>query len=104
SGVVALMQDAAQTYGGRYLLPSEVVSLIRSSADTIIDSNVSTNSRIPVTFDANGNPRRSGSNQDLPETELSFKRVNVYRAIQFVKNFVQTGSTNPNPNPNPTAD
>jgi len=104
SGVVALMQDAAFTFGGRYLLPSEVVTLIRSSADTITDSNVASNSRVPITFDSNGNPHRAGSNQDLPETGLTFKRVNVLRAIQFVQSFVQTGIANPTPPSNPTAD
>ena len=48
SGIVALMQDAAETYGGRYLQPDEVLSILRSTAQAITDSNVTTNGRIPA--------------------------------------------------------
>src|SRR3954470_16090585 len=77
AGMVALMQDAAFTYGGRYLTTAEVQSIITRSADTIIDANVASNFRIPVGFDAQGRPFRNGPDQDLPETGLTFKRVNV---------------------------
>lgn len=98
SGTVALLQQAAFVLSGRYLTPDQVRTTLISSGDTIVDSNVSTNSRIPVTYDSSGNPRRAGSNQDLPETGLSFKRVNVYAAVRAVAALV-TGSTDPTPPP-----
>lgn len=88
SGAVALMQEAAFVFGGRYLTPDQVRIVLLDSADTIIDGNVSSNSRIPVTFDSSGNPRRSGGNQDLPETGLSFKRIDVYAALRAVRSLV----------------
>lgn len=87
AGMVALMQDAARTFGGRYLSVSEVVSIVRSSADNIIDSAVSTNGRIRLSDE---------SLLDLPETGLTFKRVNVYRAVQSVRELL-TGTMNPGP-------
>lgn len=39
AGVVALMQDAAQTFGGRYLTPAEVRDILRRTADTIVDGD-----------------------------------------------------------------
>ncbi len=99
TGVVALMQDAAFTYGGRYLSTTQVQSLLRNTADNITDSNVSSNFRVPVQFDANGVPSRAGPDQNLPETGLTFKRVNVLRAIQAVKQLV----TAPTPPPTPGA-
>ncbi len=40
TGLVALVQDAAFTFGGRYLSVDEVVSIIRESADTIFDARI----------------------------------------------------------------
>ena len=99
AGMVALMQDAAVTYGGRYLTAAEVQSIVLNSADTVIDANVATNFRIPVGFDEAGRPFRAGPDQDLPETGLTFKRVNVYRAVQQARQAV-TGVT-PDPDPVP---
>lgn len=95
AGAAALMQDAAFTFGGRYLTPQQVRTILLDSADTIVDSNVPSNSRIPVTYDSNGNPRRAGSNVDLPETGLSFKRIDVYKAVQTVRALVTTGDATP---------
>lgn len=94
SGVVALMQDAALTYGGRALTPIEVRNLLVSSADTIVDSDVATNGRAPfrngsVDFD---------SEISLPETGLAFHRVNAYRAIQATRQYI-TGAPAPTPIP-----
>lgn len=94
SGVVALMQDAALTYGGRALTPTEVRNLLVTSADTIVDSNVATNGRAPfqngsVDFD---------SEIPLPETGLAFHRVNAYRAIQATRQYI-TGAPSPTPIP-----
>ena len=102
AGAVALMQDAALTYGGRYLTTAEVQSIVLDSADTVIDSNVASNFRIPVGFDESGRPFRTGPDQDLPETGLTFKRVNVYRAVQAVRQVV-TGVT-PDPDPGDEGD
>ena len=99
AGMVALMQDAAITYGGRYLSTAEVQSIVVNSADTIIDTAVASNFRIPVGFDEQGRPFRTGPDQDLPETGLTFRRVNVYRAVQAVRQAV-TGIT-PDPDPDP---
>ncbi len=100
AGMVALMQDAAFTYGGVYLSPAQVRQIIRASADDITDANVSTNGRAEVTFDSQGRAM-VGPALNLPETELTYKRVNVYRAIQQVRATV-TGQ--PVPDPNPVAD
>jgi hypothetical protein len=81
AGAVALMQQAAFAFGGRYLDPQEVITLLHTSADHIVDSNVTTNGR---SFDL-------GPLQDLPETGLTFDRINVLRAVQQVKQTVQAG-------------
>jgi hypothetical protein len=83
AGTVALMQQAAFAFGGRYLDPQEVITLLHTSADHIVDSNVTTNGRI-----ATGT---TGPILDLPETGLTFDRLNVDRAIQQVKQTVQQG-------------
>jgi hypothetical protein len=101
AGVVALMQDAAFTYGGRYLTAGEVQTIVLNSADTIVDSAVASNFRIPVGFDDQGRPFRSGPDQDLPETGLTFQRVNVYRAVQQTRTLVTGITPAPQPNPNP---
>ncbi len=81
SGMVALIQQAALTYGGRYITnPQDVLSLIRQTSDHIVDSNVSDNGRIPIS-----NGQQTGSAQDLPETGDTFDRVDVFKAIQAVK-------------------
>lgn len=87
AGMVALMQDAAKTFGGRFLSTTEVVSIVKDTADTIIDSNVATNGRIRIS---------DRQVFDLPETGASFKRVNVYNAIRKVK-MMLTGSMDPGP-------
>jgi subtilisin family serine protease len=87
TGLVALMQDAARTFGGRYLSTSEVVSIVRDSADVIIDSNVTTNGRYEIA---------TGNVTDLPETGQSFKRVNAYNAIRKVR-MLLTGTVDPGP-------
>lgn len=76
AGVVALMQDAAVTFGGRYLRPSEVLSILRTTADRIIDTPTDNNARA----------RRDTRNFiDLPETGREFLRINAHRALQMVR-------------------
>src|SRR6185312_12788707 len=83
AGTIALMQQAAFAFGGRYLIPQEVITLLHTSADHIVDANITTNGRVPATD--------FSDRQDLPETGLTFDRVNVDRAIQQTKQLVQQG-------------
>lgn len=83
AGVVALMQDAAQTFGGSFLRPEQVLTILRETGDVIVDSNVTTNAALD-----------SQTEQlfDLPETGLSFSRVNVYRAVERVRSLFVTAA------------
>lgn len=92
AGMVALMQDAAYTFGGRYLTTDEVVSIVRSTADTIVDSQLPSTQRMRLALGSDGRWYQVGQTQDLPESGLSFQRVNVYRAIQEVRDQVTSGS------------
>ena len=87
SGTVALMQQAALQFGGRFLSPTEVLQVLRNSSDPIVDSNVTTNDRAEVT--ASGT---LSTPEDLPETGDTFDRVNDYHAMQQVKGLVQGGA------------
>jgi hypothetical protein len=89
SGTVALMQQAAQKFGGVYLTPIQVLTILRNTADPLVDSNVTTNGRVSNV---------DGSLSDLPETGLTYDRVDVYKAIQAVKTFVQGGGVNTDTN------
>ncbi len=101
SGMVALMQDAAFTYGGRYLTTEEVQQIVIGSADTITDADVGSNFRIPVAFDASGRPTRTGPDEDLPESGLQYKRIDVYAAVREVRRFVTGTAPDPSPTPPP---
>jgi hypothetical protein len=101
SGVVALMQEAAFNFGGRYLTPTQVRTILVDTADRIVDTTVTTNSRIPVSFDSFGNPRRAGANQDLPETGRTYPRMNAYAAVRAVRQLMLTGQADPTPEPPP---
>ncbi len=82
SGTVALMQQAAYTYGGRYITdPQEVLNIIRATADQIVDGNVTTNGRVPIS----DGELVSSTVQDLPETGDTYYRVNVLHAIEAVQ-------------------
>src|SRR5690348_16567755 len=76
AGTVALMQQAAQTFGGHFLSPVQCLQIIRQTADTVIDSNNPHNERYSLL---------DGSISNLPETGLSFLRVNVLKAVEQVK-------------------
>ena len=89
TGTVALMQQAAFKFGGRFLDPSDVLTILRNTSDQIVDSNVTTNGRINLS---------TGQVSDLPETGFTYDRVNVYKAIQAVKAFVQGGGINTDSN------
>lgn len=101
AGAVALMQDAAMTYGGRYLSPDEVLTIIKATADNIVDAQNPGTTRYPLGIDANGNLVQTGAVRDLKETDLTYKRINVYEAVKRVRETV-TGTPTPTPQPTPT--
>ncbi len=90
SGTVALMQNAAQMFGGRYLTPDEVLNILKSSADTITDASTNNNYEQAVQ-----NNMLVGNPLDLPETGLQYPRVNVLKAMQAVQALVQKGNVVP---------
>jgi subtilisin family serine protease len=92
SGIVALMQQAAFQFGGRYLSPSEVLGILKSTADTIVDATVPGDGRIPI---INGQPDAS-QETPLRATGLSLPRVNAYHALQAVRQEF-LGTTTPPP-------
>lgn len=77
AGAVALVQDAAMTFAGRLLSPAEVTSILRSSADTIFDGD--------------------DEDDNVQNTQVSYPRLNVYRAVQAVRE--QFGNVPPPPPP-----
>lgn len=87
AGAAALMQDAAFTFGGVYLSAAQVQSILISTADVIVDYNVTTNGRVRMTTDSQGR-LVAGAEEALPETGLSFRRVNVYNAVRAVRTLV----------------
>ncbi|HEY1685404.1 MAG TPA: S8 family serine peptidase [Tepidisphaeraceae bacterium] len=89
SGVVALMQQAAMVYGGRYITdPAEILSIIQNTATQIGDPNVTGDGRVPIS----DGELTGGSEQQLPGTNASYDLVDVYQAIQDVKALF-TGTT-----------
>jgi subtilisin family serine protease len=91
SGLVALIQQAAFTYGGAYFSNvDEVRSIIENTSDKIVDSNITTNGRVKI---VNGTPDGSQT-YNLPETGDTFDRVDVYNAIAYVRSLYSgTAST-----------
>jgi subtilisin family serine protease/Ca2+-binding RTX toxin-like protein len=82
SGAVALLQDAALTFGGRLLSTTEVQSILRTTGDTITDNG----NRAFLVNDANGNGRvDAGETTPLTTTGFSYKRLNVYSAVKYVR-------------------
>jgi subtilisin family serine protease len=78
AGAVALMQEAAMQFGGRLLTPSEVVTIMRSTADTI----------------------RDGDDEDdnVVNTGVDYLRLNVYKAVQEIQRSFQQIAPNGDPN------
>jgi subtilisin family serine protease len=82
SGLVALMQQAAYTYGGRYITdPQEVLSIIRETSDVIGDPNVAGDGRVPIS----DGELTGGAEESLDGTGDSYDRVNVLHAIEAVQ-------------------
>ena len=77
AGAVALLQDAAMTFAGRLLTPDEVVTTLRATADTIFDGD--------------------DEDDNVTNTQVSYPRLNIYRAVQRVRE--QFGNVPPPPPP-----
>jgi subtilisin family serine protease len=100
AGSVALMQDAAMTFGGRYLTTNEVTAILRDPnvADVIVDGADPDTYRFLAGVRLNIGPDgrvdraqvqqliNAGLAEDLLETGQMVFRVNIYRAIQAVQN------------------
>lgn len=69
AGVVALVQDAALTFGNRYLSPDEVTEILRDSAEAVYD----------------------GDNEDdnVTNTNTTYYRIDAYAAVQAVYDMFQ---------------
>ena len=65
AGAVALLQEASLQFGGRRLTPDEVVEILRSTADTVVDGD--------------------DEDDNVTNTGLSFPRMNIYNAVAEVK-------------------
>ncbi len=90
AGAVALVQDAAQTFGGRLLSVDEVRSIIQSTGDSIVDGDDEDDA---VFIDSNGNGQvDSGELHSMTDTGLTYARLNVYRAVQAVKAMFSNGA------------
>ncbi len=79
SGAVALLQEAATEFGGRLLTTTEVSSILRSTADTIYDGD--------------------DEDDNVNNTNTSYRRLNVYEAVKAVYDQFQGGNNNPSPTP-----
>ena len=98
AGMVALMQDAAFTFGGRYLSTQEVVDIVIDTSDQIVDRQNPNTLRVRV---AGG---QIVEQEDLRETGLTFNRVNVFNAVERVRDVVTQGGNNPDPDPGARTD
>lgn len=99
AGAVALLQDAAQEFGGRLLSPAEVRSILQTNGDTIVDGD---NEDDAIFIDSNGNGSvDSGELLDMTNTGLSYARLNIYKAVRAVRDLFGGGSTT-GPDPNGT--
>lgn len=92
AGAVALMQNAAMTFGGRLLSPAEVRNILQNTGDTIVDGD---NEDDAIFVDSNSNGQvDSGELFTLKNTGVSYKRMNVHNALKSVRQmFVGGGGT-----------
>ncbi|MCA9069999.1 MAG: pre-peptidase C-terminal domain-containing protein, partial [Planctomycetaceae bacterium] len=90
SGLVALVQDAAFTFGGRFLSVEDVVSIIRDSANTIFDAQTSSTQRAKLIENSDGSVSL-GPIEELYESQESYLRVNALNAIAFTQDMVSGG-------------
>ncbi|MDB9525002.1 S8 family serine peptidase [Oscillatoria sp. CS-180] len=78
AGAVALMQEAAQLFGGRLLTPAEIVEIMRSTADDIFDGD-----------DEDNNVNNSNE---------SYLRLNIYSAVSEIERRFQDIAPTGDPN------
>ncbi|AHJ27717.1 DVUA0089 family protein [Nodularia spumigena CS-584] len=78
AGAVALMQEAAMQFGGRFLTSSEVVQIMRSTADIIFDGD--------------------DEDDNVENTSTNYPRLNIYNAVQEVQRLFQDIAPNGDPN------
>lgn len=64
AGAVALMQEAAMTFGGRLLSPDEIVEILRTTGDRIVDGD--------------------DEHDNVANTNTSYPRLNVYNAVSEI--------------------
>src|SRR5262245_24861506 len=96
SGAVALLQNAAQTFGGRLLSPGQIRQLLLDNGDTINDGD---NEDDAVWVDSNNDGQvQSGELQTLKNTGLNYPRLNVYRALRAVRDLFLGTSSSADPN------
>ena len=77
AGAVALLQEASFEFGGRLLTPDEVVEILRSTADTVVDGD---------------------DEEDVVEnTGASYRRMNIYNAVAEVRRRAGGGAPTPPP-------
>jgi hypothetical protein len=69
AGVVALMQSAAWDFGGQFLSPEDVRTIIQNTADPVVDS---------------------GANNNVQQTGRTLPRINAYDAVQAVRQYELT--------------
>ena len=102
AGAVALVQQAAQQFGGRLLSAIEVRDVLLATGDTIVDGDDEDDRLI---IDGNGNGQiDQGEIFDLTNTGGTYKRVNVYNAVRRVRDTFGSGGPAPDPNPDPGND
>ena len=95
SGLVALMQQAAMVYGGRYITdPAEILSILQATATNIGDPTVAGDGRVPI---SNGE-LTGGAEQPLPGTNQNYSLVDAYTAIQDVKQLFTGTASNADTN------
>ena len=81
AGLVALMQEAALTFGGQYFSdPQEILDIIKETADVVVDANVVDNGRYAIV-----NGFLDPTPLPLPETGETFLRVNAGNALRRVR-------------------
>jgi Ca2+-binding RTX toxin-like protein len=82
AGMVALLQDAAQTFGGQYLSPDEARQILIDTADRIFDGD--------------------DEQDNVPNLGVAIPRANIYNAVQAV--FDRFNGETPTPPPGGTGE
>jgi Ca2+-binding RTX toxin-like protein len=96
TGAVALLQDAAETFGGRLLSPEQIRQILLSNGDTVNDGD---NEDDAVWVDSNDDGQvQDAELQSLTNTGLNYPRLNVYRALRSVRDLFLGTSSSSDPN------